>query len=120
MSDKDGIPSIADKVLSGQVSISTGIKKTRPYNEISEKLFSNDTLFIIKETDSYLLRFLKKELIDGGYKYSDFLGIEKITYSTFYNMGKSGKINYEMFERFMRIAGLKFEISLIPEEVASE
>lgn len=87
----------------------------RSYRELASVLFCEDEEFAIKEDDTYLLKTLKQALIDGGYSYGDFLGKERITYSTFYAMRDGKKINIEMFERFMRIAGLKFDIVFTKE-----
>lgn len=87
----------------------------RKYNEIAELSFAEDPEFAIKETDSMLLRFLKHVLIEGGYKYSDLLGQQKIVYSTFYNIKRTGRINFEMFERFMNVIGEEFEIKWLKD-----
>lgn len=87
----------------------------RSYRELASVLFCEDEEFAIKEDDTYLLQTLKHALISGGYSYGDFLGKERITYSTFYAMRDGKKINIEMFERFMRIAGLKFVIIFAKE-----
>ena len=85
-------------------------KPKRSYTEIGSMKFSEDEEFKIKEEDSYLLRFLKKVLIEGGFTYNDFLGQEKIIYSTFYNMKSSGKVSFETFDKFMRVAGVEYEL----------
>ena len=91
-------------------------KPKRSYRELKDMKFADDPQFQINDDDSSLLKVLKNILIEHGYTYADFLGQEKIIYSTFYNMINSKKLNFEIFEKFMRVAGLEWEIKVTPNE----
>jgi len=112
MSRLNELISEASRVTSTITPISTPKRK---YVDMKEVYFKDCPDFEINEEDSELFKLFKTIMRNNNFKYGDFLGKDRIVYSTFYNMKKTKRINFEMFQRFLNLVGLEIELIIKPQ-----
>ena len=109
------VDDLFNRIKSGSIVTVTDKKVTvekREYKSgLTELTFKDCPRMQIHPDDSLMLRTLKTFLIENNITYGDVIGQEKISYSTFYAMERTKKVNVEIFERILKL--LNYEIQEI-------
>lgn len=110
--NNSNLSDIIKNIKSNKIRIKEDNKTTkkRSKQKLSNKLLRDEpNLATIYEEDNFLLKKLKEVIKESDKTFSDIIGKNGITYSTFYSLYKKHSITFTIFKKIVKLLDYEIE-----------